>query len=85
MKTLFALLIAGIFSLLFAKSGAELAKELGVNASSKAIKQWERMFESADKLVKIGADKLNDADKATLKEYLIKHAADSDQPAAAGI
>ncbi|MGE4418663.1 MAG: hypothetical protein AB7D38_02370 [Sulfurimonas sp.] len=65
--------------------GKDLAKSLGLNPSSKAIKQWERVFEKEDKMVKLGIDKLSGSDKEALKKYLIKHAADSDQPAAAGI
>jgi hypothetical protein len=34
---------------------------------------------------KYGIDKLSDSDKALLKEYLMNHAADSDNPEAAGI
>ncbi|PNV84532.1 MAG: hypothetical protein C0627_00580 [Sulfurimonas sp.] len=65
--------------------GKDLAKSLGLNPSSKAIKQWERVFEKEDKMAKLGIDKLSGSDKEALKKYLIKHAADSDQPAAAGI
>lgn len=68
-----------------AKSGAELAKELKLNPSSKAIIQWERMFDNPKQLERIGADKLSGDEQKSLKEYLIKYAADSDQPAAAGL
>ncbi|MBS4067172.1 MAG: hypothetical protein WC279_11225 [Sulfurimonas sp.] len=65
--------------------GKDLAKSLKLDPSSKAIKQWEKIFESSEKMGKIGIDKLSDADKAELKKYLTSHAADSDHPAAAGI
>ncbi|OHE05113.1 MAG: hypothetical protein A2329_00415 [Sulfurimonas sp. RIFOXYB2_FULL_37_5] len=65
--------------------GKDLAKSLKLDPSSKAIKQWEKIFESSEKMGKMGIDKLSDADKAELKKYLTSHAADSDHPAAAGI
>ena len=79
--SLIALLMAGV---LFA-DGKDLAKSLSLDPSSKAIKQWEKIFESGEKMGKMGIDKLSDADKAELKKYLTSHAADSDHPAAAGI
>jgi len=65
--------------------GKDIAKSLGLNPSSKAIMQWDRVFKKERKMVKLGIDKLSDADKEALKKYLIKHAADSDQPEAAGM
>ncbi len=73
------------FISLYAKTGGELAKDLGIAAGSKAIKQWERVFEKERKLAKLGIDKLSAEDQAKLKKYLISHAADSDSPAAAGL
>jgi hypothetical protein len=69
----------------FAKNGKQLAIELGLDASSKATRQWERVFSKERKMKKYGIDKLSDADKGALKEYLIQHAADSDHPEAAGM
>ena len=69
----------------FASTGKELAKQLGLSASSKASKQWTRVFKKKRKMKKYGIDKLSDADKEALKTYLINHAADSDSPEAAGI
>jgi hypothetical protein len=68
-----------------AKSGKEIAKELKLNPASKATIQWERMFKSPKRLARIGAQDLSKEDQDKLKEFLIKYAADSDQPAAAGI
>jgi len=70
---------------LFASSGKELAGKLGISASSKASSQWKRVFKKTRKMKKYGIDKLSDDDKTALKEYLINHAADSDNPEAAGI
>ncbi len=82
-KILFA--IGALAVLLYAKTGKELAEELKINAGSKAIVQWERIFGDEKRLKKIGADTLNADDLKALKEYVINHAADSDQPAAAGL
>jgi hypothetical protein len=71
-------------STVFAKSGEQLANELKLNPSSKAIKQWERIFDVAEKRKQAGIDKLSEADKGTLKQYLLDHAADSDHPTVAG-
>jgi hypothetical protein len=67
-----------------AKSGQQLANELKLDPSSKAIKQWERLLGSEDKLKSLGIDKLSATEKADLKKYLIDHAADSDKPTVAG-
>ena len=84
MKKLIVLaLLLPIF--LFAKSGKAIAEELGLKAGSKAIKQWERVFQKKRKMKRLGIDKLSESDKSSLKEYLISHAADADAPEAAGI
>lgn len=79
---LLSLLLLG--TSMWAKSGQQLANELKLDPSSKAIKQWERLFGSDDKLKSLGIDKLAAAEKADLKKYLIDHAADSDKPTVAG-
>jgi hypothetical protein len=82
MKKLLLFFITAVF--LFASSGKQLAIKLHINPSSKAIKQWERVFKKERKQKKYGIDKLDEADKTALKNYLISHAADSDQPESAG-
>jgi hypothetical protein len=72
-------------SAVFAKNGAELAIETNINPSTKAIRQWERIFNKRSKWSRYGLDKLNDLDREILKKYVLDHAADSDRPAAAGI
>ncbi len=85
MKKLIAI-VALLFTIsAFSADGKSLAKELGLSASSKASTQWNRVFKKAKKMKKYGIDKLNDADKALLKTYLMNHAADSDAPEAAGM
>jgi flagellar biosynthesis protein FliP len=69
---------------LFAKTGKEIAKDLKINPSVKAISQWKRLFKKMKKMKKYGIDKLSEEDKSKLKEYLLNHAADSDQPESAG-
>jgi len=83
MKKLVTILFIAIS--LFGADGREIAKKLGLSASSKAIIQWERIFKKKRKMKKYGIDKLSDEEKAALKEYLISHAADSDAPEAAGM
>lgn len=73
-----------VTSMLYA-NGKESAKDLGLNPSSKAIKQWQRVFKKERKMKKLGIDKLSAADKKALEQYLENHAADSDHPEAAGI
>lgn len=86
MKKVFtALLILSVSVSLYAAGGKDLAKSLKLDASSKAIKQWERIFENDGKMASMGIDKLNNADKEALKSYLTSHAADSDHPEAAGL
>lgn len=85
MKKLIAIIALFCTVTAFAASGKDLAKQLGISASSKASSQWNRVFKKAKKMKKYGIDKLSDADKGALKTYLVNHAADSDSPEAAGM
>jgi hypothetical protein len=69
----------------FASNGKMIANQLGLSASSKASIQWKRIFDRKRKMKRYGIDKLSDEDKASLLEYLVSHAADSDTPEAAGM
>jgi hypothetical protein len=83
---LFRILIAlFIATTIVYASGKEIALSLGLGASTKASKQWIKVFQREKKMKKLGIDKLSDADKDSLKKYLISHAADSDHPEAAGM
>jgi hypothetical protein len=62
-----------------------IAKSLNLSAGSKAIVQWERVFNSTRKMKRYRISQLNDDEKNALKEYLINHAIDSDQPTIAGV
>ncbi len=85
MRKLIAILAIVFAVSAMAADGKALAKQLGISASSKASKQWARVFEKDKKMAKFGIDKLGADDKAALKEYLMNHAADSDSPEAAGM
>ena len=83
LKGLLALLIFA--SILFAKNGEDLSRELGLNPASKAQKQWERIFKKKRKMKKYGIDKLDTDEKETLLNYLKSHSADSDSPTVPGL
>lgn len=62
-----------------------LAKELNLYAGTKASIQWERVFSSQRRLAKYKLDQLSQTTRDSLKTYLIKHAADSEQPIVPGL
>lgn len=63
----------------------ELSSDLGLVPASKAIVQWERVFSSDLRMKKYNIDQLPKEVKVKLKEYLIAHAADSNQPMVPGL
>ena len=67
------------------EDGAALAKKLSLNAASKAIIQWERVFRSDRKMKRYKIDTLSTKEREMLKKYLINHAIDSDHPTVAGV
>ena len=85
MKKLIAIIALFFTVSMFAADGKAIAAKLGLSASSKASAQWNRVFKKVKKMKKYGIDALSDADKGTLKAYLVDHAADSDAPEAAGM
>jgi len=85
MRLLISLVALSLMFLTAYADGKSIAKSLGLDPSSKAIRQWEKVFKKERKMKKLGINKLTDAQKAELKEYLIDHAADSDHPEAAGM
>ena len=62
-----------------------LSKQLNLYAGSKATIQWERVFSSQRHLKKYKLDTLSKEQQGKLRKYLIKHAADSDQPIVPGL
>ena len=67
------------------ESPQQIAKKLHLTPASKAIIQWERVFKSKRKLKRYKIDTLNEEQQTLLKEYLVDHAIDSDQPTVAGV
>ena len=63
-----------------AQSVSELAKELHLQAGSKASLQWQRVFSSKEYIQKYNLQKLSTERLKELKRYLIKHSADSEEP-----
>jgi isocitrate dehydrogenase len=70
---------------LCAKDIAKIAKKFNLYGGQKATIQWERVFSSQRHLKRYKLDKLPLHTRDELKEYLIKHAADSDQPIVPGL
>lgn len=62
-----------------------LAKELGLFAGTKATVQWERVFSSQRRMMEYKLDVIPLHQINELKNYLIAHAADSNQPVVPGL
>ncbi len=78
-----------IFSLFFTTLNAyqieQLAYDLKLHAGTKATIQWERIFSSPRHMKRYKIDHLSQEIRDELKEYLIQHAADSEQPMIPGL
>ena len=74
-----------IFTPLLADDITKIARDLNLYAGTKAIVQWERIFSSDRRMKKHNIDTLSNGQIYRLKSYLIKHAADSDQPIVPGL
>lgn len=85
-RTILFLLFLFSETLLFGNTaeGKELAKKLHLNATSKAIMQWERVFTCKRKIKRYKIDTLTLQEQKALKQYLVEHAIDSDHPTVAG-
>jgi hypothetical protein len=68
-----------------AQSVSDLAKELNLQAGSKASIQWERVFSSKRHMKRYKLEKLSTTELQKLRTYLIMHAADSEQPIVPGL
>jgi len=62
-----------------------LAKDLKLYAGTKASVQWERVFSSQRRMQKYMVHNLDEDVRHKLKNYLIEHAADSEQPIVPGL
>ena len=47
--------------------------------------QWQRLFKNPRKLKRYGLEKFDLETRKKIEEYLVNHAADSDQPMVAGM
>jgi len=83
-SVLFSLLLVSLLNA-HESYAINLAKSLHLSAGSKAIVQWERIFNSPKKMKRYKIDTLSQKDRKILEKYLIDHAIDSDQPTIAGI
>jgi len=64
---------------------SHLAKKLNLYAGTKASIQWKRIFTSKRHMKRYHIDSLSTQDRTELMQYLIHHAADSDQPIVPGL
>lgn len=84
----FLLIFFSLFVLsssLNAESVTLLARNLDLQAGTKATVQWERIFSSQRHLKRYKLADLPLHTRTQLKSYLIKHAADSEQPIVPGL
>ena len=63
----------------------DLAQELNLYGGTKASIQWERVFSSQRRLERYKLNHLSKKKQDALKNYLIQHAADSEQPIVPGL
>jgi hypothetical protein len=87
MKKLFLILFSHFVIVISAQAQtvSDLAKELNLQAGSKASIQWERVFSSPRHIKRYKLQHLSSLQLLRLKTYLIKHAADSEQPIVPGL
>ncbi len=64
---------------------SSIAKSLNLYPGTKASIQWERVFANERKLKKYSINTLKKSQQEELRAYLIKYAADSDQPIVPGL
>ena len=85
MKKLYLILFSLFVLTLQAQTVSSLATSLNLQAGSKASIQWERVFSSQRHLKRYKLEGLSNLQLQKLKAYLIKHAADSEQPIVPGL
>ncbi len=64
---------------------SKLAQRLNLYAGTKASIQWKRIFTSPRHMKRYKIDSLPTQERMQLMQYLILHAADSDQPIVPGL
>ena len=86
MKIIFYILTLSLFiTTTYADTTVNLATSLKLYGGTKAKVQWERIFSSKRRMVKYNLDTLSIEELENLKNYLINHAADSEQPIVPGL
>ena len=87
MNTFFKIILLLLISsyTLYAYDVQELARELKLQAGTKASVQWKRIFSSTRHMKRYKIDHLDQKTRDILENYLIEHAADSDQPIVPGL
>ncbi|NOQ32395.1 MAG: hypothetical protein GQ570_14895 [Helicobacteraceae bacterium] len=58
---------------------------MNLYAGTKATIQWERIFSTQRRLVRYSLNDISPETRGKLKQYLIEHAADSEQPIVPGL
>ena len=74
-----------LFAYTSCEQGAKLAQKLHLVPGAKASIQWKRIFQNEHKKKRYKLHTLSHKEIAVLKDYLIKHAADSPQPLVPGL
>jgi len=87
MNSLLLLIVSILFTAttIYADHISQLAQKLNLQAGTKASIQWKRVFSSPRHMKKYQVDSLSLKTRTELENYLIKHAADSDQPIVPGL
>ncbi|WP_455756741.1 hypothetical protein [Sulfurimonas sp.] len=84
-RFIFFIFLSSIFTSLDASEISDLAFKYNLYPGNKATIQWERIFSSQRRLKKYKLNTLTLDTQLKLKLYLIKHAADSEQPIVPGL
>ncbi len=87
MNLLLPLIVSILFTVttIYADNISQLAQKLNLQPGTKASIQWKRVFSSPRHMKKYQVDSLSFETRIQLENYLIKHAADSDQPIVPGL
>lgn len=86
MKSIYTLIISAfLLTTLHSKELSLVAKSFNFYAGTKASIQWERIFSSERRMKKYNLDTLSIKERKELKDFLISHAADSEQPIVPGL
>ena len=67
------------------ETGADIAKKHNLKASTKAQRQWEKIFTKERRMKLLGINDLTKEQKDKLLKYLVKYAADSEQSTVPGM